>query len=105
LTPAEAAKKVNEKVTLEMTVNATGAPRSGATRVFLNSAANFRDPDNFTVVLDMRKVAEALKAAGVADPQSYYRGKTVRVTGTVTLYNDRPQIEVTDAGQISVVEK
>jgi alkaline phosphatase D len=103
LTPAEAAAKVNEKVTLEMTVKTTGKARDGS-RVFLNSA-DFRDKDNFTVVLDVRKVGEALKAAGVADPQAYYRGKTVRVTGTVTLFRDSPQVVVEDAGQISVVEK
>ncbi|HEY1381457.1 MAG TPA: alkaline phosphatase D family protein [Gemmataceae bacterium] len=103
VTPAEAAKKVNETVTLEMTVRATGKARDGS-RVFLNSA-NFQDVDNFTVVLDVRKVGDALKAAGVADPAAYYRGKAVRVTGPVTLYREKPQIVVEDAGQIAVVEK
>jgi alkaline phosphatase D len=102
VTPAEAAKRVNEKVTLEMKVQNTGKARDDS-RVFLNSA-DFRDRDNFTVVLDMRKVAEALKAAGVANPQTYYKGKTVRVTGTVSVFRDSPQIVVEDVGQITVVE-
>ena len=103
MTPAEAAKRVNEKVTLEMKVQNTGKTRDDS-RVFLNSS-DFRNPENFTVVLDMRKVAEGLKAAGVADPQAYYRGKTVRVTGTVSVFRDSPQIVVEDAGQITVAEK
>jgi hypothetical protein len=101
--PVEAAKKVNEQVVLEMAVKATGKARDGS-RVFLNSAS-FQDADNFTVVLDMRKAADGLKAAGAADPASYFKGKTVKVTGTVSVFRDKPQIVVEDAGQISVVEK
>jgi alkaline phosphatase D len=103
ITPADAAKKVNEKVVLEMTVRATGKARDGS-RVFLNSAS-FQDADNFTVVLDLRKAGDALKAAGAADPAAYYKGKTVRVTGTVTVFREKPQIVIEDAGQIALVEK
>ena len=70
-----------------------------------NVAAFVSDPANFTVVLDMRVVGDKLKAAGVGEALTYYRGKTVRVTGTVTVFNDRPQIVVEDAGQITVVDK
>jgi len=95
---------VGQKVTLEMKVNSTGQATNG-TRVFLNSSANFRDSANFTVVLDMRAVGDKFKAAGVDDPMAHYRNKTVRVTGTVSVFNDRPQIVIEDAGQIAVVEK
>ena len=53
----------------------------------------------------MRVVGEKLKEAGVDDPMKYYRGKTVAVTGTVSVFNDRPQIVVEDPGQVSVVDK
>jgi hypothetical protein len=102
--PVEATKMVGQKVTLEMKVNSTGQATNGS-RVFLNSAASFRDSANFTVVLDVRVVGDKLKAAGVDDPMTHYRGKTVRVTGTVSVFNDRPQIVVEDAGQISIVDK
>jgi alkaline phosphatase D len=102
--PAEAAKMVGQKVTLEMKVNSTGQATNGS-RIFLNSAASFRDSANFTVVLDKRAVGDKLKAAGVDEPLTYYKGKTVRVTGTVSVFNDRPQIVVEDAGQIAVVER
>jgi hypothetical protein len=103
VTPAEAATRVNEKVTLEMAVKASGKSRGGS-RVFLNSAGA-RDPDNFTVVLDMSKIGDALKAAGIPDPAAHFKGKTVRVTGTVSVFQEKPQIVVEDAGQVSVVEK
>jgi alkaline phosphatase D len=102
--PTDAAKMVGQKVTLEMKVNSTGQA-TNASRLFLNSSASFRDSANFTVVLDMRAVGDKLKAAGVDDPMAHYRNKTVRVTGTVSVFNDRPQIVVEDAGQIAVVEK
>jgi alkaline phosphatase D len=101
--PAEAAKKVNEKVVLEMAVKGTGKARDGS-RVFLNSG-DFRDDDNFTVVIDVRKAGEGLKAAGATDPAAYYKGKTVKVTGTVSIFREKPQIVVEDAGQIALVEK
>jgi alkaline phosphatase D len=101
ISPAEAATKVNEKVILEMSVKGTG--KSGD-RVFLNSG-NFRDADNFTVVLDMRKAGDGFKAAGLTDPASHFKGKMVKVTGTVSLFREKPQIVVEDAGQIAIVEK
>lgn len=103
VTPAEAAQKVNNSVTLEMLVKATGKARDNS-RVFLNSG-NFQDADNFTVVLDVRKIGEALKAAGIADPAAYYKGKTVKVKGTVSLFREKPQIVVEDLANIDVIEK
>jgi len=41
----------------------------------------------------------------IDDPASYFRGKNIRVTGVVTLKENRPQIEVDDPRQIEVVEK
>jgi DNA/RNA endonuclease YhcR with UshA esterase domain len=99
--PAEAAKKVNEKCTVEMKVKSTGKSR---TLVFLNSEENYRDEKNFTVVL-FEKGLEGLKKNKIEDPATHYKGKTVRVTGTVTLYNQKPQIKVEDPAQIEVVEK
>jgi DNA/RNA endonuclease YhcR with UshA esterase domain len=69
--------------------------------VFLNSSADFRAKDYFTVML---RAPEAFKAKGIDDPGAYFKGKTVRVTGTVALFREAPQIVVEDVGQISVVE-
>jgi DNA/RNA endonuclease YhcR with UshA esterase domain len=100
VTPAEAAKMIDKQCTVEMKVQSTGKSR---TLVFLNSEENYRDEKNFTVVI-FEKGLEGLKKNKIDDPTTHYKGKTVRVTGTVTLYNKKPQIKVEDAEQIQVVE-
>jgi DNA/RNA endonuclease YhcR with UshA esterase domain len=103
LSPAEAAKRVDQKCTVEMVVKSTGKARAG-TPVFFNSEDDFRDKKNFTVLLD-KEAVEKFKKAKVEDPAAHFKGKTVRVTGTVKLYRERPEIVVNDPGQIKVVEK
>jgi DNA/RNA endonuclease YhcR with UshA esterase domain len=100
IAPAEAAKKVNEKVTVEIEVKSTGGKEAN----FLNSEADFKDAKNFTVFIP-EEALEKFKKAKIEDPKTFYKGKTVRVTGTVTLYREKPQIKVEDPAQIEVVEK
>jgi DNA/RNA endonuclease YhcR with UshA esterase domain len=57
-----------------------------------------------TVMLD-KEAVEKFKKAKVEDPAAHFKGKTVRVTGTVKLYRERPEIVVNDPGQIKVVLK
>lgn len=100
---AEAVKRVGDTVTVEFHVKNTGKTGSNS-RVFLNSTAERGDKENFTVVLVMKDVGDGLKAAGVSEPANYYKNKTVRVTGTVSLYQEKPQIVVEDATKIGIVE-
>lgn len=100
LTPAEAAKKINEKCTVEMEVQSTG----GQSNVYLNSKKDYRAADNFTVMIG-REALDKFKAAKIDKPGEYYKGKTVRVTGTVKLFAEKPQIKVESPEQIKVVEK
>jgi DNA/RNA endonuclease YhcR with UshA esterase domain len=86
-----------------MEVKSTGKARGGAA-VFLNSEENYRDDKNFTIFLD-KDALEKLKKAKIDDPAAHYKGKTIRVTGTVKLYRDKPEIAVTEPDQIQVVEK
>jgi alkaline phosphatase D len=102
ISPREARGKIGERVTVEFKVQATGA--SGR-RVFLNSERNRNDEKNFVIVLETDKVGDRLKQAGIDDPRRYFLQKTVRVTGEVSKYRDQPQIVVTDADQIKVVDK
>jgi DNA/RNA endonuclease YhcR with UshA esterase domain len=100
LTPADAAKKVNEKVTVVMEVKSTG----GKTNCYLNSEADYKDAKNFTVLIPEAALAK-FKEAKVNDPREHFKGKVVRVTGTVTKNRDKPQIKVESPEQIAVVEK
>ena len=100
LTPAEAAKKVDQKVTVEMEVKSTG----GRSNRYLNSEADYKSADNFTVFIAKEKLPK-FKDAKIDDPAEYYKGKTIRVSGTVTVSDDKPRIEVDGPDQIQVVEK
>src|SRR5207244_131822 len=77
LTPDEAAKKVNEKCTVELEVQSTG----GSSNYYLNSKKNYRDAGNFTVFIS-KESAEKFKTAKIDNPADHYKGKTIRVTGT-----------------------
>ena len=101
LTPEAAAKKVNEKCTVEMEVKSTGKA-DGV--FFLNAKEDFKAADNFTIFINKEGV-EKLKEAKIEDPASYYKNKKIRVTGTVKLYRDKPEIVVEKAEQIQVVER
>src|SRR5205823_7186383 len=90
ITPEAAAKKINEKCTVEMKVASVG---KGKEVFFLNSKEDFKDKDNFTVFLSKEGV-EDLKKAKIDDPAAHFKGKTIRATGTVKLYKDRPEIVI-----------
>ena len=100
LTPAGAAKKVNETVTVEREVKSTG----GTTARSLNPAADYKGDKNFTVFIP-KEALEKFAKAKIEDPAAHYKGKTVRASGTVTLYQDKPQIKVEDPERIKIIDK
>jgi len=103
LSPLEAAHRVNEKVTVEMLVKAAkNCPH--CSQIFLDSEEDHHDPKNMAVAVTRIGKAK-FKEAMIDDPAGHFRGKTVRVTGTVILKENRPEIEVDDPKQIEVVEK
>src|SRR5947208_15955539 len=80
LTPDEAAKKVDEKVTVQMEVKSTG----GNTARYLNSESDFRDSKNFAIYIPAKSL-DKIKAVVMDDPAVFYKNKTIQVTGTVVL--------------------
>ena len=104
ITAEEATKKVNEKVVVELLVRASKNRLEQRGEIFLDSEEDFRDPKNLGVVVT-RAGAAKFKEAGVDDPAVHFKDKTIRVTGTVILKEERPRIEVDDPKQIETVEK
>jgi hypothetical protein len=104
LTPVEAIKKVNEKVVVEMQVKATKNRLEKRGEIYLDSEADFRDKKNLGIVVTKIGAAK-FKEAGVDDPAVHFKDKTIRVTGTVIIKEERPRIEVEDSKQIQIVEK
>ena len=94
---------VGKEIKLDMKVAGTGKNKTG-TMIFLNSAADRKSPENFTVMID-KKGVDSLKKSGIADPVATYKEKTVRVVGVVTSFQDRHEIVVSDATKIKIVEK
>ena len=100
ITPAEAAKKVNEKVVVELEVKSTG----GRENFYLNSEEDFKDVKNFTIFIS-KDYLEKFNKAGIESPSKHFKGKTIQVTGTVVLEKQKPWIKVTDPDQIKDVTK
>jgi hypothetical protein len=103
LSPAEAIKRVNEKVVVEMLVKATKNRLEKRKEIYLDSEEDFRDPKNLGIVINVAGAAK-FKEAGIDDPAVHFKGKTIRVTGKVTKEDERPRIVVEDPKQITIVE-
>jgi serine/threonine protein kinase len=99
--PEDAGKYANQRVVVEFQVKYVGKA-STAERYFLNSLRDYRDQANFTVTFT-DKVLSQLKANGVTNIVQHFENKSLRVTGTVTSYMGRPQIELEDIGQLEII--
>jgi hypothetical protein len=104
LTSEEAGQHVGEKINVEMVVRASKDRLETRKEIYLDSTKDHHDPKNLAAVITVAGAA-ALKAAGVTNPAAYYKGKTIRVSGKVTLKEKEPRIEIDDADQIRVVDK
>jgi hypothetical protein len=104
ITSEEAGKHVREKVTVEMVVRASKDRLEKRKEIYLDSTTDHHDPKNLAVVITIAGAA-SLRATGVADPAAHYKEKTIRATGTVTLKEKEPRIEINDAAQIQLVAK
>ena len=103
LPATEAKNHVDEKGTYKLVVRTTkNADKSLV--YYLDSEENFRDEKNLAIVISYED-AEKFKKLGVEDPSTYYKGKTIRVTGKVIHESDQTRIHVTDPKQIEVVGK
>jgi alkaline phosphatase D len=103
LTPERIKEHTGQKVTLTLRVRTTGEAAKSKL-IFLNSADNRLNDDNFTIVIDTKAQAK-FREAGVAAIREHYEGKTLRVTGTLSLFRGQPQIIVSDPAQVEIVEK
>jgi hypothetical protein len=106
-TPAEAAKLVGKRVTVEMVVNSlgviTGGELDGA--YTLHDTKYSTDDDAFTIVIPDR-VAKQLKGLTIENHRTYFKGTKVRATGEVRLTSKgKPEIEVDDPKLITIVSK
>jgi len=91
--PEEAAGQVGKTVTVKGKVDGQKSSKSGNT--YLNFGGKF--PNHVFSCL--------LRAKNFTDPIPTFEGKVVEVTGMVTLYEGKPQIELTSLSAIRVIEE
>lgn len=72
------------------------APNSEGQPTFLNIGRPYPDPERFTVVIWGRD-----RLNFPADPEVYYKGKTICVNGHIRMYGKSPQIEASNRTQIT----
>jgi acetyl esterase/lipase len=99
---ANAKDHLGETATVEMTVQASKSTDNRKT-IYLDSEPNFSDEKNFTVIISFDH-AKAFADAGIANPAEHYKGKTLRVTGTIIREMDQTRIHAENPGQIKIVE-
>jgi alkaline phosphatase D len=98
LSPADAARKPGEKVTVQFVVQSA----AGKANLYLNSQKDFRAKDNFAVVLPAKAQTGPWAKAG---PDTFV-GKTVRVTGKVEVNKfGSVQLEVADEKALEIVKE
>jgi DNA/RNA endonuclease YhcR with UshA esterase domain len=102
-TPAEAIKMVDKEVTVQMVVRSSKNALAKRHEIYLDSEEDFRDEKNLAVVIT-EEGAGKFKDDGIDDPAEHFRGKTIRVTGTVIRKDDRPRIEISDPKAIRLIE-
>ncbi len=98
LSPADAAKKPGEKVTVQFAVQSVG----GKANLYLNSSKDFRAKDNFAVLLPTKAQTGPWAKAG-ADT---FVGKTIRATGTVAVNKQGSvQLEIAEEKALEIVKE
>jgi len=91
--PEETAGQVGKIVTVKGKVDGQKSSKAGNT--YLNFGGKF--PNHVFSCL--------LRAKNFTDPIPMFEGKVVAVTGIVTLYEGKPQIELTSLSAIRVIEE
>ncbi len=93
ITPAHAGKHVGETATVEGVVADVRMTSNGMVLLDLGG----RDPDNKFVAVIFPK------NAGAFGPLGGYIGQLVQISGAIQIYHGKPEITLTNAGQIQVM--
>jgi len=70
---------------------------------FLNSVKERDDPKQFTAFINHDALLKFRQDSKTAKPADYFKGKKVRVSGTIKPYQGRYEIEIASPEQIKIV--
>ena len=93
---------IGKKVVLEYEVKSSSLIESKKI-CFLNSRKNYRDKQNFAVIIKSDSL-ERFAMAEIVNPAKHFLNKKIRVSGMVTEHRGKPQIQVTMVDQIKVLK-
>ncbi|HLQ44722.1 MAG TPA: alkaline phosphatase D family protein [Planctomycetaceae bacterium] len=102
--PKLAKQHVGKEFTVEFQVRSTGTSKNKEF-IFVNSEEDYREADNLTIVLDVKALDEDFHREHIDEPVKFFVGKKLRIRGTVTLRQERPQILVTDWEQLELLDQ
>jgi len=100
---ADAKEHLGKEVIVEFKVEG-GYFKDDTKPCFLNSKANHRDKDCFTVVIFPKTLTD-FKEAKIEDPAIHYAGKVIQVKGKIEEHMEKLQIVVKSTKQITLVEE
>jgi len=100
--PEDAKEYDGKEVTVEFKVAASfEAADKGV--CFLNSVKERDDPKQFTTFINHDALLKFRQDSKTAKPADYFKGKKIRVSGTIKPYQGRYEIEVASPGQIKIM--
>lgn len=100
---AEAKDHVGKEVQVEVVVQSSRLLESGK-YCFLNSEKSFTSKTNFTIAITAEGLAK-YREAGIENPATHFKQKTIHVSGKISSYKEQLQIDVADPKQIVVVRQ
>ena len=94
-------KVAKKKDDVEFEIASTGQSRD-KTRIFLNSLSDFRDPGNFTIVLQSKSFEDSWKAVGLENYRKELVGKKIRASGVISEFQGKAQMEIDDPKSVVI---
>lgn len=98
---ADVASNVGKHASVEFVV-LSGNKLENGRMAFLNAKENFRDADNFTVVINTEGLKK-FETAGISNPSEHFHGKRIRATGVIADRSGARQIIVSDPALIELL--
>lgn len=100
LTVAQALASIGQaEIVVALTVQATKDRRDRRGALFLDSEADFQSPQNLGVALSV-KVCDELQQRGIENPAEFFLNKSLRVTGSIMRFEERPYLPVLSIQQL-----
>lgn len=97
----DVAANVGKHASVEFVV-LSGNKLENGRMAFLNAKENFRDADNFTVVINTEGL-KRFEAVGIANPSEHFQGKRVRATGVIADRSGARQMIVSDPSAVELL--